>query len=137
MRIAALSLFLVLGACGAGSDGSDGADPSGRQTAQQPLANPTTPAPSGKPAAAALSRFRCEPDKAGAYTASGYLTNASKATVTFQVTVQVGAAAATPQKAMTKQVPKVAAGGSVEFTVAQVPAPAEGGPCHVQVVTTK
>lgn len=135
MRIAVVSLLLLLGACGASSDGS-GAAPSSTAPANQPAAAPTTPAPTGEPVPAALSRFRCEPDGSGTYAASGILSNGSKQTVTFQVTVFVGTPAPTPQQAMTKQVPKVAAGGSIEFQVAKIPA-REGGTCHVQVLTTK
>jgi hypothetical protein len=136
MRIAVLSLLLLLGACGTGSDGS--AEPTSTAPApEQPAAAPTTPAPSGEPVPAALSRFRCEPDGSGTFTASGILSNGSKQSVTFQVTVFVGAPAPTPQQAMTKQVPKVAAGGSIEFQVAKIPAPPEGGACRVQVLTTK
>lgn len=135
MRIAAVALLLVLGACGAGSD-EPKESPSTAATTQ-PAASPTTPAPTGDPVPAALSRFRCDPDGAGTYTASGTLANNAKKTVTFQVTVFVGQPGPAPQSARTKQVPKVARGGSVEFQVDKIPAAPEGGTCHVQVLTTK
>jgi len=135
MRLAAVALLLVLGAC---SSGSGEPDPSTSTTAPaiDPAASPTTPAPTGEPVPAALSRFRCDPDGAGTFTASGVLSNTTKTAVTFQVTVYVGQPVAGRQSAKTKQVPKVAAGGSVEFVVDAIPA-TEGGVCHVQVITTK
>lgn len=134
MRIAAVALLLLLSACGGGSD-KPAATPSSTPTLA-PGAVPTTPAPTGDPVPAALSRFRCEPDGAGTYTATGVLSNATKSQVTFQVTVQVGPTDVPTQSAMTKQVPKVAAGGSVDFEILKIPA-VEGGSCHVQVLTTK
>jgi hypothetical protein len=135
MRLTALALLLVLGAC---ASGSGDPEPSASTTAPavDPAASPTTPAPTGKPVPSALSRFRCDPDGAGTYVASGVLSNKAKAAVTFQVTVFVGQPVEGRQSAKTKQVPKVAAGGSVEFQIDQVPA-VEGGTCHVQVITTK
>ena len=134
MRWVAVALLLVLGACGGGSD-EPGAAPSTTAPAVVPGASPTTPAPTGDPVPAALSRFRCDADGAGTYTASGILTNSTKKSVTFQVTVYVGEPVPGRQTAKTKQVPKVAAGGSVEFQVDTIPA-VEGGTCHVQVITT-
>ncbi|MCL3816867.1 hypothetical protein [Aeromicrobium wangtongii] len=137
MRTAALLLLLLLAACGADSDGSGATPTRTVPAAGQEAAIPMTPAPTGEPVPAALSRFRCEPDGSGTFTASGVLSNATKKTVTFQVTVFVGAPAPNPQQARTQQVPKVAAGGSIEFQVAKIPAAPEGGTCHVQVLTTK
>jgi len=131
MRLTALALLLVLGACGSGSG-----DPEPSPSTTTPAVDPTTPAPTGKPVPAALSRFRCDPDGAGTYTAAGILSNRTKSAVTFQVTVYVGQPVKGKQVAKTKQVPKVAGGGSVEFQIDQIPA-VEGGTCHVQVITTK
>jgi hypothetical protein len=137
MRMAAVALLLVLAACGTGPDEPKSSSSTAPPAAGQPAASPTTPAPTGDPVPAALSRFRCDPDGAGAFTASGILSNATKAAVTFQVTVFVGQPGPAPQSARTKQVPKVAPGGSVDFQLDQVPAAPEGGTCHVQVLTTK
>lgn len=135
MRLAVLVLALpiVLGACSGGSD-----EPKAVATTPTlaPGAVPTTPAPTGDPVPEALSRFRCEADGAGTYVATGKLSNTSKAAVTFQVTVQVGPVDTPTQSAVTKQVPKVAAGSTVDFQVDAIPV-VEGGSCHVQVVTTK
>jgi hypothetical protein len=131
--VGATALLVVLGACSGGSS-----EPAPKATATAPAAGaPTNPPPTGVPAPEALSDFRCEPDGAGAYTATGAVTNDTKATVTFQVTVNVGLPATTPQAAVTKQVPKVRAGDSATFEIVQVPVAAEGGTCHVQVVTTR
>lgn len=137
MRFAAVALILALGACGAGSDEPKTSTPPVPAGGDQAAASPTTPAPTGDPVPAALSRFRCDSVGAGAFTASGILSNTTKTTVTFQVTVFVGEPGPAPQSARTKQVPKVAAGGSVEFQIEQIPAAPEGGTCHVQVLTTK
>jgi hypothetical protein len=136
MRLAALSLslLLVVAACG----GSD--EPTTAQTstpAADPAAVPTIAPPTGDPVPEALSQFRCEPDGAGTFTAMGVLKNSTKASVDFQVTVYVGPAEGSPASAKTKEIPTVKGGGSVEFTVDTVPAPPDGGTCHVQVLTTK
>lgn len=135
MRFAAVALLLVLGAC---SSRSDEPDPkaSSSAPAADPNAVPTTPAPTGVPVPEALSRFRCDPDGTGTFTATGVVANSAKAAVTFQVTVYVGEPSGDPQAAATKEVPKVAGGGSAEFSIEKIPAPAEGGTCHVQVITT-
>ncbi|MET0468099.1 MAG: hypothetical protein ABW075_04950 [Aeromicrobium sp.] len=135
MRMAALSLLLVLAACG-GSDESPSTDAS-TPAASAPVASPTVAPPTGDPVPEALSGFRCEPDGAGAYRASGALKNATKASVTFHVTVHVGTPSAAPQSAKTTDVPTVKGGASVQFAVDGIPAPAEGGTCHVQVLTAK
>lgn len=131
-----LPMSLALGACSGGSD-EPGAKASPSAPATDPNAAPTTPAPTGTPVPEALSRFRCDPDGTGTFAASGVVANSAKAAVTFQVTVYVGEPSGAPQAATTKQVPKVAGGGSAEFAIEKIPAPAEGGTCHVQVITTK
>lgn len=132
MRFAAVALLLVLGACSGGSS-----EPDAKATTATPGAGaPTNPPPTGTPAPEALADFRCEPDGTGTFTATGSLTNDGKSAVTFQVTVNVGVPAATPQAAVTQQVSKVRAGGSTTFTIVKIPVTAEGGTCHVQVVTT-
>lgn len=135
MRTAAVLLLLVLAACGRGAD-DPGVTPSTTPAAASGLAQ-TTLLPTGDPAPEALSQFRCEPDGAGAYTASGMLANAGKSATTFQVTVYVGPPVDGQQRAKTKQVAKVGAGGSTDFTIFKIPAAAEGGTCHVQVLKTK
>jgi hypothetical protein len=135
MRMAALSLLLVLAACGGAAEK---ATPDASTTpANQPVASPTIAPPTGTPVPEALSQFRCDPDGAGTYQATGVVKNSSKQKVDFQVTVHVGEPSATPQSAMTQRVPNVAARASAEFSIATIPAPAEGGTCHVQVLTTK
>ena len=135
MRTAAVALLLLLAACGRGAD-EPAAAPTTSPVAATGIVQ-TTITPTGEPVPEALSQFRCEPDGAGAYTASGVLANDAKAATTFQVTVYVGLPIAGQQPAKTKQVPKVAGGGSVDFKLFKVPAAAEGGTCHVQVLKTK
>lgn len=135
MRFAAVALLLVLGACSSGS-GEPDAKASSSAPAADPDVAPTTPAPTGTPVPEALSRFRCDPDGSGTFTASGVVANSTKKAVTFQVTVYVGEPSAAAQPATTKQVPKVAGDGSAEFEIDKIPAPAGGGTCHVQVITT-
>jgi hypothetical protein len=133
---AALSLLLVLAACGSsGEDAAPAAKTS--PSPQQPAASPTIAPPTGEPVPGALSQFRCDPDGAGTYRATGVLENSTKAKVTFQVTVYVGEPSGAPASARTERLPDVAGGGSVDFTVDKIPAPAEGGTCHVQALTTK
>ena len=133
MRFAAVALLVVLSACSGGSG-----EPEKAATTAPPSAGaPTNPPPTGTPVPQALSGFRCEPDAAGTYTATGALTNRTKATVTFQVTVNVGVPGAAAQSAMTKQLPKIGAGDSVTFELTKVPVADPSGTCHVQVVTTK
>lgn len=133
MRFAAVALLVLLAACSGGSS-----EPDATPTATTPAANaPTNPPPSGTPVPEALSDFRCEPDGAGAYTATGAVKNTAKAPATFQVTVNVGQPSPMPQAAVTKQLAKVGAGGSTTFEITGIPVVGEGGTCHVQVVTTK
>jgi hypothetical protein len=98
---------------------------------------PSNPPPTGAPVPEALSDFQCAADGSGTYTATGAVTNRTKATATFQVTVNVGQPSITPQPAVTKQLAKVRPGGSVTFEIVKIPVADEGGTCHVQVVTTK
>lgn len=135
MRRAAVVLLLLLAACGKSAD-EPATTPSTTPVAASGIVQ-TTITPTGTPIPEALSQFRCEPDGAGTYTASGILANDSKAAATFQVTVYVGLPIAGQQQAKTKQVPKVAGGGSVDFKIFKVPAAAEAGTCHVQVLKTK
>ncbi len=64
------------------------------------------------------------------------MANETKAKVTFQVTVYIGEAAGGEEKAKTRQVPNVAAGGSTRFILNGVPATGDG-PCHVQVLAQR
>jgi hypothetical protein len=134
MRFVAVALLIVLAACSRGSS-----EPSGptRSTPAPGVVTPSNPPPTGTPVPEALSDFRCEVDGAGTYTATGAVTNRSKAVTTFQVTVNVGQPSGTPQAAMTKQLAKVRPGGSATFEIVKIPVAADGGTCHVQVVTTK
>ena len=135
MRVASVVLLLLLAACGRGAD-----EPSTTASTTPAAASgivQTTLTPTGAPVPEALSLFRCEPDGAGTYTASGVVANDAKAAATFQVTVYVGMPIAGQQQAKTKQLPDVAGGGSIDFKIFKVPAAADGGSCHVQVLKTK
>jgi hypothetical protein len=136
MRIAAaLALVLVLTGCGGGSEPDAGASPKPRPTTAS-TGTPTAAAPEGKPVPEALSRFRCTEDDRGTWRASGYLANTAKSPATFQVTVYIGPAAGGTEQGKTRQVPSVAPGGSVKWRINALPAPDDGGPCHVQVLLT-
>lgn len=139
MRVVAVALLLVLAACGGG--GSDEADPAGTAAAPTqttgPAPEPTTATPKGEPAPEALSTFRCEQDREGRWNATGAISNSGKAKVTYQVTIYIGQATGGSERAKTKQLANVAGGGSVEFTIKNIPAPKDGGPCHVQVLAQK
>ena len=142
MRVLAVALLFVLAACGGG-----GSEPAPQETTTAstseapagtvPTTAPPTTSPKGKAVPEVLSDFRCEQDAAGVWNASGVLSNGTKSKATYQVTVYIGQATGGDERAKTKQVPSVAAGGSVEFTMSKIPAPKEGGPCHVQVLATK
>ena len=139
MRTLAVALLLVLAGCGAGSDD---APPATAKTSASPTkattaAKPTVAPPKGTPAPEALSRFSCVRDAKGVWNTSGYLANDGKSKVTFQVTVYVGQASGGEEKAKTRQVPDVAAGGSVRFVINDLPAAADTGPCHVQVLAKR
>ncbi|MEV7397726.1 hypothetical protein [Aeromicrobium sp. NPDC092404] len=133
MRTFAVALFLVLAACGGSGDEPTKA----AKTSATPGATTTKPTvapPEGTPAPEALSRFRCAKNAKGAWSSSGHLANRTKAKVTYQVTVYIGEAAGGVEQARTRQVPDVAAGGSTRFVISNVPAPDDGGTCHVQVL---
>jgi hypothetical protein len=134
MRFVAVTLLVVLAACSRGS--SEPSEPT-KSTPTPGVVKPSNPPPTGTPVPEALSDFRCEPDGAGTYTATGAVANRTKAVATFQVTVNVGQPSGTPQAAMTKQLPKIRPGGSATFEIVKIPVAAEGGTCHVQVVTTR
>ena len=137
MRTLAVALILVLAGCGAGSE-----DPPAKQTTTSAApttatTKPTVAPPKGTPAPEALSKFRCSKNAKGVWSTSGYLANESKSKVTFQVTVYVGEAAGGAEKAKTRNVPNVAAGGSTTFSITNLPAPDDGGSCHVQVLAQR
>lgn len=136
MRTLAVALILVLAGCG----GSDDPPTTPAKTSASPDKATTTPTvapPKGTPAPEALSKFRCAKSSKGKWNSSGYLSNGTKGKVTYQVTVYVGEAAGGAEKAKTRQVPNVAAGGSTRFVVNSLPAPDTGGTCHVQVLAQR
>lgn len=133
MRTFAVALLLVLAACGGSGDEPNKA----ARTSAAPTTTTTTPTiapPEGTPAPEALSRFRCAKNAKGVWSSSGYLANRTKAKVTYQVTVYIGEATGGAEQAKTRQLPNVAAGGSTRFVISNVPAPEDGGTCHVQVL---
>lgn len=139
MRTLAIALLLVLAACGGGSD--PGAKPTATKTTAKaepkPTPKPSVAAPTGTPAPEALSRFLCaidSKDSKDRWRASGTIANGGKTKATFQVTVYVGEATGSDEKARTTQLPDIQAGGSAKFEIAKVPAPEDGGSCHVQVL---
>jgi len=134
MRVVAVVVLLVLTGCGGSGD-----EPTRPKTKATPsaTAKPTTATPTGRPAPEALGRFRCVRNAKKVWNASGYLTNPGKNKQTYQVTVYVGEATGGEEKALTKQVPSIAPGGSVKFVIAKIPAPKTGGQCYVQVIATK
>lgn len=132
MRTLAVALILVLAGCGGSED-----PPAATKTTVAPTkatTKPTVAPPEGTPAPEALTKFRCAKNAKGLWNTSGHLANRTKAKVTFQVTVYVGAAAGGEEKAKTRQVPHVAAGGSSQFVINNLPALDDGGTCHVQVL---
>lgn len=135
MRVVAIALLFVLAACGGGSDPAPTA--TADATGTTPTTQPTTLSPKGVPVPEALSGFRCEKDAEGAWNASGQLSNDSKSKAAYQVTIYIGQATGGEERAKTKQVPSVAAGGSVDFVINKIPAPNDDGPCHVQVLAKK
>lgn len=66
----------------------------------------------------ALVDARCAPDAAGAWSASGALTNRTARTMSYDVIVQLGAANGQPSTAYVKRVSDVRAGKTADFTVA-------------------
>lgn len=137
MRTFAVALLLVLAGCGAGSDDQ----PAGPATTTPPptkaTTKPTVAPPKGTPAPEALSKFRCAKTSKGVWNSSGFVANKTKTKVTFQVTVYVGEAAGGDEKAKTRQVDNVAAGGSTRFVINNLPATSDEGPCHVQVLAQR
>ena len=135
MRTFAVALILVLAGCGGGSDDQPSAKPT-TTAPTTPTPKPTVAPPKGTPAPEALTKFSCAKTAKGVWNSSGYLANASKAKVTFQVTVYVGAATGGAEKAKTRRLDNVAAGGSTRFVINNVPVAADG-PCHVQVLVQR
>lgn len=136
MRTFAVALILVLAGCGGGSDDA----PPAKVTTSAPTKAATTPTvvpPKGTPAPEALSKFRCAKTPNGVWNSSGYIANDSKSKVTYQVTVYVGDAAGGAEQAKTRQLANVAAGGSTRFVINKLPAPDNGGSCHVQVLAQR
>ncbi|KAA1395438.1 hypothetical protein [Aeromicrobium ginsengisoli] len=136
MRTLAVALLLVLAGCGGGSDDP----PATKATTSAPTQAVTTPTvapPKGTPAPEALSKFRCAKTPKGVWNSSGFIANAGKSKVTYQVTVYVGEAAGGAEKAKTRQLANVSAGGSTRFVINNLPAPENGGSCHVQVLAQR
>ncbi|MDR7085173.1 hypothetical protein J2X11_000012 [Aeromicrobium panaciterrae] len=131
MRTLAVALLLVLAGCGGGGETPE---PKATATATKATAKATIAAPTGTPAPEALSLFRCAKDTKGRWRASGTIANDGKKQATYQVTVYIGEAAGSDEKAKTKQLANIQAGGSAKFVIVKVPAPKDGGPCHVQVL---
>ncbi len=136
MRTLAVALILVLSGCGGGSGDPQAKTTKTTTAPTKATTKPTVAPPTGTPAPEALSKFRCAKGPKGTWNTSGYVANETKAKVTFQVTVYVGEAAGGEEKAKTRQVPNVAAGGSARFVLNGVPATADG-PCHVQVLAQR
>src|SRR5215218_7587934 len=137
MRTLAVALILVLAGCGARSE-----DPPAKSVTTSPSPTkattaPTVAPPKGTPAPEALSKFRCAKSVTGVWNSSGYVANKGKAKVTYQVTVFVGEAAGGAEKAKTRRLASVAAGGSTRFVINNLPAPDAGGTCHVQVLAQR
>lgn len=133
MRALAVVMVLLLAGCGGGG-GETPTKPTATATKSKATAKPTIAAPTGTPAPEALSLFRCAKDTKGRWRASGTIANGGKTKATYQVTVYIGEAAGGDEKAKTTQLADIQAGGSAKFAIAKVPAPKEGGPCHVQVL---
>jgi hypothetical protein len=108
-------------------------------------ATPTkTPTPSGSAsptsksddfAPEALSGFRCG-WVANRWVASGVLSNATNAAVTYQVTIYVGDAGSSGS-GITKRYENIQAGGSIPIAIDKIPATGETGTCHVRVLRVK
>ena len=137
MRTLAVALILVLAGCGGGSDDQPTKPTKTTVVPTKTTTKPTVAAPKGTPAPEALSKFRCAKTAKGVWNSSGFLANKSKAKVTFQVTVYVGEAAGGTEKAKTRHVADVAAGGSTRFVINKLPATNDDGPCHVQVLAQR
>ena len=137
MRVAAVALMFVLAACGGGGGSEAGQTPAATGSTGNTPSAPPAPALKGTPVPEALSGFRCEQDSKDRWNASGVLSNVGKAKTTFQVTVYIGQATGGEERARTTQVPSIAAGGSTKFQIKRIPAPTDGGPCHVQVLASK
>ncbi|MEO7117354.1 MAG: hypothetical protein ABIZ34_00110 [Candidatus Limnocylindrales bacterium] len=137
MRALTVVIVLLLAGCGGGGEEPrKQATPTATTTkpAPKPAPKPTIALPTGKAAPEALSQFLCAKDAKGVWNASGTIANSGKSKATFQVTVYVGEAAGSDERAMTKQLASIQAGGSAKFALTKVPAPKAGGPCHVQVL---
>ncbi|TXL57603.1 hypothetical protein [Aeromicrobium terrae] len=135
MRIpaaAALSLVVVLGACGGGGD--DTAEPTPTPTRTTASPSPAASKVTGKPAPADLASFRCAKNADGRWNAIAVVKNGTKKAQDYQITVHVGPAEGEASPARTQSVGRVNAGGSVTVKVLKIPASAPDGPCQVQLL---
>jgi hypothetical protein len=133
--VVALALTFALSACGVGSDSAE--KPSkGASTsrAKQALDASLPQVSDGTPVPAALSGFECTRDDKGTWRASGAVTNDTKKSRTFQVTVHVGPADGEGAAARTKRIAAVQTHGSVRFDLGTIESRSPDGPCHVQVL---
>jgi hypothetical protein len=136
--VAALSLVVVLGACGGGGDDTAKPTPT-KTTAATKVAKSAGPSPqvstgTGKPAPQDLSSFRCARDAEGRWNATAVVSNSTKKAQDYQITVHVGAPEAEASPARTQTVGRVKAGGSVTVRVLKIPAQSAEGPCQVQLL---
>ncbi len=125
----AVALVLVLPACGGGE-----ASTRSGTTTERALTGALPRVAEGVRVPEALSDFACERDDEGTWTATGSVTNRTKAPATFQVTVYVGPADGAGSPARTKRISAVQKNGSVGFEIDGIEARAPEGPCHVRVL---
>lgn len=130
--MAALALGSVAALPACGPPGETPAAPSATTT---PTASTPLPVgPAGSVASDALAGFGCGPDRSGAWSATGTLTNDGSARAAYVLTVLVAGPTGGDARAK-RQVLEVASGETVPVSVEELPVPAEGElSCQAQVV---
>jgi hypothetical protein len=128
-----LALVLALTACG-GGDAKPRAEASNAPAKKAAMGGALPNVADGTSTPEALSDFVCKRDDKGTWKASGAVTNRSKESVSYQVTVHVGSADGQGAPASTKRISSVQKNGSVGFELDEIETKTPDGRCHVQVL---
>ncbi|MDO9379463.1 MAG: hypothetical protein Q7T56_11500 [Nocardioidaceae bacterium] len=133
----AAALVLALAGCGGGDEAPAPVDPSTTVPAE-PTASASASGGTGLPGVAAnadVSDLLCARDSAGAWRATGAITNPTQAPADYRITVVVGAPDAGQKQARRLVLPQLQPSEPTAFAVDEIPVGEAATPtCRVQVV---